>query len=481
MKTTAQIKAGLDHPVVDCDGHYLEFTPVVLDYVKDIGGAETMRRFEATPFLDNLNRQSVAGIPLEQRRDSWIEKAHFWIYPQRNTLDRATAHLPGLLSERLEAIGLDHTLLYPTDGNLILAIEDDELRPIACRAFNTYVSELLDGYSRQMTPVALIPMQTPDEALAELDFAIHRLGFKAAVFQQTATRPIAKPAPGGATTRIEYFGIDAEYDYDPVWAACVEHKMAVTFHGVGTGFAPWRNGSYSNHVFNRLGLGGSLFSRSAGALFLGGVTARFPDLRVAFLEGGVAWACALFGQLASLWDKRNADAIQDLDPRHLDRDLMFRLIDEYGDKRTLATIDRIRAAFDRERDLPRPVPIDDFSACGIEVASDIATRFVPNFYFGCEADDPTVVGAFHNDGMPFGARLRPVFGSDIGHFDVSDMEGVLHEAYEPLEHGAITATDFRDFVFANAVRLHGGANPAFFDGTTVEDAAASLLVAEARG
>jgi predicted TIM-barrel fold metal-dependent hydrolase len=472
----ARIRQGLNHPIVDSDGHILEFMPVVLDYVKEIGGPTMMSRFEAVPQIDPLRRQSIAGIPIDHRRDEWIEKAHYWIYPSRNTLDRATAHLPALLSERLEAIGLDHLILYPTDGLLILTIEDDELRQVAVRAFNTYFSELLAAHRHQMTPVALIPMQTPEEALDELDYAIDRLGFKAAVFQQMASRTIPKAArenlTGPLTQRIDYFGIDSEYDYDVVWEACIRRGIAVTFHGVGTGFAPWRGGSVSNHVINRLG--GAGYKTPCAAMILGGVTKRFPNLPFAFLEAGMSWANDLFPKLVSLWERRNVAALADLDPRNMDRDLLFRLIDQYGDDRTAAAIDAIEARIQREVDLPRPVPLDDFADAGITQAEDIADLF-SSIYVGCEADDPNIVGALRNRAMPFGARLRPIFGSDIGHFDVPDMEGVLAEVYEPVASGAITEDDFRDFVFANAVRLHGSLNPHFFDGTTVEVAAAAVL------
>jgi hypothetical protein len=45
----------------------------------------------------------------------------------------------------------------------------------------------------------------------------------------------------------------------------------------------------------------------------------------------------------------------------------------------------------------------------------------------------------------------------------------------PIRHVAVADDllddgDFRDFVFANTVRLYTGANPKFFDGTAVEDA-----------
>ena len=49
------------------------------------------------------------------------------------------------------------------------------------------------------------------------------------------------------------------------------------------------------------------------------------------------------------------------------------------------------------------------------------------------------------------------------------------EAYELVEDGLITTEDFRDFTFANAVRLWGTQNPNFFEGTAVAKAAAAEL------
>ena len=115
---------------------------------------------------------------------------------------------------------------------------------------------------------------------------------------------------------------------------------------------------------------------------------------------------------------------------------------------------------------------------GIERASDIRDRFVPNFFFGCEADDPLVAWAFAEGVNPFGARLNAMLGSDISHWDVTDMTEPIAEAHGLVERGAMRESDFRDFAFANAVRLHGGMNPAFFEGTVVEQAARELLAKE---
>ena len=76
---------------------------------------------------------------------------------------------------------------------------------------------------------------------------------------------------------------------------------------------------------------------------------------------------------------------------------------------------------------------------------------------------------------PFDAQLNAIYSSDIGHFDVIDMREPLAEAYELVEDGYISANNFRDFVFTNAVKLWGTQNPDFFKGTPVEKEAAAVL------
>ena len=77
--------------------------------------------------------------------------------------------------------------------------------------------------------------------------------------------------------------------------------------------------------------------------------------------------------------------------------------------------------------------------------------------------------------MPFGVGVKALFSSDIGHWDVTDARDIAAEAYEQLEDGLMDEGQYRDFMFANAVRLHGSRNGDFFKGTVVEDAAADVL------
>jgi hypothetical protein len=341
---------------------------------------------------------------------------------------------------------------------------------------NTIAAEMFRPYADRMTPVASVPMHTPEAAIEEAEYAVTALGMKAIRITGYAVRPIPAvhrrhPELFGYVHRNDTFGVDSEYDYDPFWAKCVELGVAPVAH-TGLANAPYR--SVSNYVFNHIGGLAAANSALCKSLFLGGVTRRFPGLRFAFLEGGVGWACMLYADLVGHWEKRNVEALTtNLDPATLDVALLVDLVKRYGTEDVVNRLDLVVEWLNRPEQ--RPAHIDDFAACAIEKADDIAALFVPSFFFGCEGDDSTVPWAFSGRTNPGGARLHAMFGSDISHWDVPDFAQSFAEAYEQLEHGLLTEDDFRDFTFTNAVRLHAGMNPGFFDGTVVGPAVQSLL------
>src|SRR5207248_1843023 len=113
-----------------------------------------------------------------------------------------------------------------------------------------------------------------------------------------------------------------------------------------------------------------------------------------------------FTGLAGHWEKRNREEIWTLDPDRLDVDALMTYFETYGDEDVAARLDAVRAYFSRPA--ARPAELDEFAACGVSTAEDLRERFVPHFYFGCEADDPLVAWAFRDDVNPLGARLRPI-------------------------------------------------------------------------
>ncbi|MGE5538464.1 MAG: amidohydrolase family protein [Gemmatimonas sp.] len=466
---SAALRAKLSHPIVDADAHVLEGEFVLRDFIKQVGGPRLLERFEES-------RKTKRTAP---------HRRMFWAAPSgKYTLDRATAMLPRLYRERLGEAGVDFAVIYTTYGLDVMQMQDDELRPVVCRALNTMYAEMFKDVGDRMTPSALIPMHTPAEAIAELEYAVKDLGLKSVTIASEVRRPVPevlREAPHLAryTQRVYSLTIDSPHDYDPFWAKCVELKVAPTAHSGSQTTA--RRQSHSNFVYNRLGsfgVGGEHLCRS---MFLGGVPRRYPTLNVGFLEGGVAWACALYNDLFEFWEKRNINWLREhMDPAKLDMDLMVQMFERYGDQRL--TPDYIRAhpdLYNAKLDEDRS-RLDDFAACGIETEQDIRDLFVPNFYFGCEADDRMTACAFDTRLNHMGAKLKAVFSSDIGHWDVPDMTRVLTDAWKLVERKLITEDDFEAFTFRNPVTLHARMNPDFFKGTAVESAVDRLLVKQAQ-
>ena len=485
MSTSTQTEARkihdrLKHPVIDADGHWAEFAPHMREEFRKIGGDTAVEALDlASARIPNSLNMSVA-----ERRRRRIGQEAFWFLPTKNTLDRATAMMPRLLYERLDDLGLDFCVVYPTAGLGYYRLPPDKLRRALCRAYNVFTADQFRPYNDRIIPAAIIPMYTPEEAIEELEFVSRQLGIKVVMLGSLIRRPIPAlvqehPAAAKFVEWYDPIAIDSEHDYDPVWAKLRELRIAPSFHN-GARSILLRN-SPSNFCYNHIGHFASAGHAVAKALFFGGVTHRFPDLNFAFLEGGVGWACMLYADLIGHWEKRNREAIESTNPRKLDRAALLALAETYGRS---ALVDAVRRGEDLDGSSNSALTggiedVDDYFRCAIGKREDIRDLFVPRFYFGCEADDPINAWAFNRRANPMGARLNGIFSSDIGHFDVPDMAAVVPEAHELVEHGLITADDFRDFMFANAVRFWGEVNPDFFKGTAVEKQAADALASTA--
>jgi predicted TIM-barrel fold metal-dependent hydrolase len=461
----ARVRARIDHPVIDSDGHLIEYLPLVRDFIVEDAGEDLATRFDT---MVNGGQHIRRLAPGEERRSRGIARHAWWGLPAENTLDRATAMLPELMVRRLDEFGIDFAVLYPSAGITVTAYQDGEVRQAMARAFNRYYAEVYGPYRDRLEPVACIPMFTPDEALAELDHAVNELGLKAVMLAGVIPRVGGDGSLGGRW--LDTLAHDSIYDYDPVWAACERLGVAATFHAAGVGWGS--RTSTTNYVYNHIGNFAAAGEAAARALFFGGVPARFPNLRFAFQEGGVAWACNLLSDILGHYEKRNRDAIRRYDPDRLDRQLLTDLFAEYATGPVRDTSDRLLTYGINMLSEPEPDAklLDEFASTGVDSEETIVEIFTRQYHFGCEADDPMNALAF--DGrLP---RLRAVFASDIGHWDVPDAREVLPEAYELVEHGHLTEDDFAAFVFENPVSLWAGANPNFFTGTTVENAVDKL-------
>jgi len=490
-RSSQEIRASLSHPVIDADGHQLEFEPLLLEYLRDVAGGEFAARSQGA-------MKKFFGwyqMTPSERRASRVVRPPWGLQTTRPE-DIGACMAPALFRRNMDELGIDFALIYPTLGTPYVRFAPPELRSAVCRAVNHFYADNFRAQADRMTPAAIIPITTPEQAIAELDHAVLELGLKAVVIDCAVPRPIealadmqAKVSPGlgRLLTWLDTFGVDSELDYDPFWARCVELGVSPTAHMAGM----WgTRQSISSYVHNHIGMFGAAGEALCKSLFLAGVTFRFPELQIALLEGGASWACSLFADLIEHWEKRNIDAIDDYDPKRLDRDRLVRVLREHGGERYARLLERpldesCQGLFLLAGWIPeagweprKPEMLDEFARCSIKREEDIRDHFVPNFFFGCEAEDPSVGWALDGKSLPMGVRLQVLFGSDIAHWDVPDMRGVLAEAYELVEDGHVTPEGFRAFTFGNAARLHGR-RPEFFRGTSIErEVAAELATAK---
>ena len=455
----------LGHPIIDADAHVVECQFALEDTLKEAAGPRIAARFAEVLELISMHRWYRADEPTRRRQR--LGRPSFWHVPASNTLDRATAMLPGLMRSRLDELGIDFAVVYTTLGLSFVSIPDEEMRRSIARALNQLNARTFREHSSRLTPVAIVPMGSPQEAIEELEYAVKTLGFKAAFLGGHFWRAL----PGGGRY-MDYLALDSELDYDPVWAKCVELGVVPASH-VGTLGGP-THGSITNYTFNHAGSFAAAGHILARALILGGVMKRFPRLRVAFLEGGAGWASLLYNTLVERFEKRNGrEILRTLDPERQDRALMRKLFEQHGGPLLSRYAERIGRDEGSMLNPPEDrARVDDFAATGAEDGQAFAKQFVDGFYFGCDGEDRATVMAFDRRLNHFGHQLNAIFSSDLGHWDVPEMARVMEQTCELVEDGILSPEDFRKFTFTNVARMYTSMNPDFFKGTAVESAVA---------
>ncbi|WP_432209408.1 amidohydrolase family protein [Acinetobacter variabilis] len=480
---SAQVKSQLDFPVIDTDIHTNEFSPLLEDYIAQYGGTKIVDLFREHLSKNGLNAFAAEWYRAtpQERQNKRLFRPPFWASPAQNTYDLATVSLPGLLSERLEELGTDYAVLYPNISLFPINSSNDDLRRSLTRAINHYHADIYRPYADRLTPVAAIPLNTPEEGIEELEHA-KNLGLKTALIPGAVRRPvkaIAEKYPDDAELRryaywLDFFGIDSEYDYDPFWQKSIELGINLSTH---SGSQSWvaRN-SPSNYMFNHINHFADASEALAKALFFGGVTHRFPQLRIALLEAGAAWGANVLTHLVDRFEKRGNAHVQQYNPANVDRDLFIQLYREYGQElfrgREFSDEEILEHSFGiilpQHYRQQNPQEINDFALSNVQSKEDIFNQWVPNFYFGNEADDRTIVGALHPQATPFKQKVNALYSSDSGHWDVPELTEPLAETWDLVQEGAITAEDFKALVFTNPYNFYTANNPDFFKGTQVE-------------
>src|ERR1700739_1360231 len=98
LHSPAEIRAKLNHPVIDGDGHWVEYDPVFAEQMRKVGGDKAADGFLAA--MKSTLTALQAGP--DERRRRRLAMPGFWTRQTGNTLDRATAMMPRMLYDRLD-------------------------------------------------------------------------------------------------------------------------------------------------------------------------------------------------------------------------------------------------------------------------------------------------------------------------------------------------------------------------------------------
>src|SRR5688500_17372423 len=98
------VRGGLGDPVIGIDGHLVERVPEVVPFVRDQLSQPLFDRWTGGAFAHIF---TVTGASNAERSRTRVPHAGWWGAPTANTLDRATAMLPGLLHDRMDELGFD--------------------------------------------------------------------------------------------------------------------------------------------------------------------------------------------------------------------------------------------------------------------------------------------------------------------------------------------------------------------------------------
>jgi len=200
--------------------------------------------------------------------------------------------------EAMDAEGLDVAVLFPSRGLFVLGLDSaeqmgtDGLEPefatAISRAYNDWLFDFCAEDPARLLGAGLLAPHDIDGAVAETRRAVEELGFKTMMLY-----------PGCVNRRLWH-----DPCYDPLWRECERLGIPISFHGGGQNYL---RPDFSLEVFDTMMMWHT-FGQPLGIMAVtvsltgGGVLQRFPDLRVALLEGNCGWAPWLLQRLDEHWE-----------------------------------------------------------------------------------------------------------------------------------------------------------------------------------
>jgi predicted TIM-barrel fold metal-dependent hydrolase len=289
-------------PVIDADSHKCENPIVFFDYLPESARRriDLIRdRFGEQRFRirDRRGNDELVRVFLQPEG---YGKGTYRPYHEETTIG-------GLFNRirlaHMDREGIDHQVVY---GSITLAFNsliDAELAATLCRAYNDYIRDDCAPYADRLHPVAVLPLQDPAAAVAEMRRVVLELGFHAVSVAPNVPSP--HPAAPERFPEIRVPKHLSHADFDPIWREAERLDVAVGIHGApGVQLAGGTSDQLDSFTLVHVFANRSMQQMALARLVFDGTLERFPALRFGFLEAGVGWLPDLMQSLHEHWEKR---------------------------------------------------------------------------------------------------------------------------------------------------------------------------------
>jgi uncharacterized protein len=192
--------------------------------------------------------------------------------------------------EAMDIEGIDAAVLYPTRALRALVVDDmdADFAAAIASAYNNWLYDFCQKAPDRLIGAGMISPYAIKDAVNESRRCASELGFRAVFLR-------ANPL------------VNQQWDdsyYDPLWAALEEQGLSLGFHeSTGTGKKQIGERLEPNLMLRRVYAQPMEQMLALGSFCAGGVLARHPQLRVAFLEANCSWLPWLLWRLDEGWER----------------------------------------------------------------------------------------------------------------------------------------------------------------------------------
>ena len=182
----------------------------------------------------------------------------------------------------MASAGISASVLYPTSALAYGKIASIEWAVAVCRAYNEWVHDAYMSNDSRFKGMALIPMQDPIAAVAEMRYAVEQLGMVGVMLPST--------------------GLKAHLGAPEYWPIYEEAERLGVCLGVHGGCHSGMGLDHMNIYPAVHGLGHPFgVMISFAGILMNGIYDKFPDIKIGFLEGGVSWFLLCLERLDESW------------------------------------------------------------------------------------------------------------------------------------------------------------------------------------